>query len=295
MSTRRASRERQPTNPAAQPAGEGQSRITPRNSDADEAIAVAAAKETPWRILNQLANIPKPTTPLRRASSAGPTSTHRSARKTPAAQTRTPGGVNRLNGSARRPVAVTPHGRAAQRELDLRRGLTPGKDRRRSGRQQRETPRDVLRQLSRVLAPKTQPTVPTPQGKTAGTTGSKRPFPDEDDLDDGRSLVRPRFSLPLGDEDEDDEDDSLLLPPRSAGLEDENFTVQSVEMARRAISEQPYGRLSRGSFGSVRNSDVFADLNNSELGEDAYDSSYLAERTFGDLEFPAIEDNALEG
>lgn len=295
MSTRRASRERQALNPAANENTEGNSsgqpRITPRNSDGDVAIAAAAAKETPWRTLNQLANIPKPTTPLRRASSAGPPSTHRSARQTPAGQTRTPGA--RLNGSARRAVVVTPHGRAAQRELDLRRGLTPGRDRRRSGKQQRETPRDLLRQLSRVLAPTTQLTVPTPQGQNAA--GPRRTVEDEDeDEDDGKALVRPRFSLPMMGED-DDEDDSLLLPPHSAGLEDENFTVQSVEMARRAISEQPLGRLSRGSFGSIRMSDVFADLNELGLGGDVYDSSYLAERTFGDLDFPVMDDTGLEG
>ncbi|PVH70168.1 hypothetical protein DL98DRAFT_661315 [Cadophora sp. DSE1049] len=296
MSARRASR--RALDPASNQNIEGnaagQPGITPRNSDGDEAIAAAAAKETPWRTLNQLANMPKPATPLRRASSAGPPSTHRSARRTPAGQTRTPGAGNRLNGSARRAVVVTPHGRAAQRELDLRRGLTPGKDRRKSGLQQRETPRDILRQLSRVLAPKTQPTAPTPQGQNVAT--SRRPGADEDELEDGRALDRPRFSLPMGDYDEDDEDDSLLLPPRSAGLEDENFTVQSVELPRRAISEQLPGRLSRGSFGSVRMSDVSADLNDMGInGGDVYDSSYLAERTFGDLDFPVGEDAGLDG
>lgn len=261
-----------------------QPRITPRESDeVSKSVVAAGVRETPWRALSQLATLPRPSTPLRRASSAGPPSTTRSLRRTPAGQARTPGAGR--PGSARKPVAVTPHGRAARRELELRRGLTPGKDRRRSGLQQRQTPRDVLRQLSRILAPKTVPTVSTPQGQD--NAGPRR-IVEEEDPDDGNVLPRPRFSLP-GLEEDEDEDDSLLLPPRSAGLEDENFTVQSVEMARRAISEQP-PRLSRGSFGSVRLSDVFADLNESGLGGDAYDSSYLAERTFGDLDFP-IGDN----
>lgn len=232
-------------------------RITPRNSDGDEAIAAVAAKETPYVTLRQLANMPpKPTTPLRRASSAGPAS-HRSLRRTPAEQARTPGGVQKLVASARRPNVLTPHGRAAMRELEARRaGFTPAKDRRRSGRQQRETPRDALRSLSRVLAPQTQPVVPTPQG--AAPTG-RFALPGNDDFEDDAALERPRLSLALGDE--EDEDDSLLLPPKSAGLEDENFTVQSIELPRRAISEQPPGRLSRGSFGSIRMSDQF-DLNN---------------------------------
>jgi hypothetical protein len=79
------------------------------------------------------------------------------------------------------------------------------------------------------------------------------------------------LSLPL--DDEEDEDDSLLLPPRSAGLEDEIFTAQSIELPRRAISEQPPGRLSRGSFGTIRMSDQFADLNELGLGG-VFDSSF---------------------
>jgi len=233
-------------------------RITPRNSDGDGAITAEAAKETPYGTLRQLANIPKPTTPLRRASSAGPPS-HRSLRRTPVAQNRTPGVAQKLGGSAKRVNALTPHGRAAMREVEARRaGLTPGKDRRRSGRQQRETPRDDLRALSRLLAPKSQPVVQTPQDPAVP------PRRIDDDLDDGPDPVRPRLSLPLGED--DDDDDSLLLPPRSAGLEDENFTAQSIELPRRALSEQPPGRLSRGSFGSIRMSDQFADLNEIGLG-----------------------------
>lgn len=246
-----------------------QLRITPRNSDADDVIASAVGEETPYGTLRQLANFPKPTTPLRRASSAGPPS-HRSTRRTPTAHAKTPGAGQRLGGSARRPNALTPHGRAAMREVEARRaGLTPGQDRRRSGRQQRETPRDNLRLLSRLMAPKTQPVVPTPQGSAL----IPRRFNtiEIDDLDDGPDPDRPQLSLPL-DEDED-ENDSLLLPPRSAGLEDENFTAHSIELPRRAISEQPPGRLSRGSLGSIRMSDQFVDLNEFGLGG-VFDSSY---------------------
>jgi hypothetical protein len=265
-----------------------QLRVTPRNSDGDESIAAAAAKETPWRTLNQLANIPRPTTPLRRASSVGPPSTRRSGRRTPSGQTRTPS-TQRIGGSAKRTIAITPHGRAAQRELDQRRaGYTPGKDRRRSGRQQRETPSAILRALSRQLAPKSLPIVPTPQqGPNAST---RRNAQGEDDFDDEPDPERPRLSLPMG-EDEDD-DDSFLVPPRSAGLEDENFTVQSVELPRRAVSELPPGRLSRGSFGSVRMSDVSANLNDPGLVGDGYDSSYLGGGRFGDNDIPEMADDA---
>lgn len=251
------------------------SRIAPRNSDLDEAIA-AAAKETPYDTLRQLANIPRPRTPLRRASSAGSPS-HRSIRRTPAGQSRTPGAAQTIYGSGRRPIAVTPHGRAAQRELEARRaGFTPGKDRRKSGRQQRETPRDTLRALSRILAPKSLPIVPTPEAPRIPNGNVRLPG---DDLDDEPELERPRLSLPI--DQDDDDDDSLLLPPQSAGLENENFTTQSVELGRRAISEQPPNRFSRGSFGSVRLSDQFADLNQLGFaGGDAYDSSIIAGQEF---------------
>jgi hypothetical protein len=295
MSARRSSRERHPANLAPNTGIEGTSarqlRITPRNSDGDETIANAATKETPWRTLNQLANIPRPTTPLRRASSAGPPSTRRSSRRTPSGQARTPA-TQRILGSAKRPIAITPHGRAAQRELDQRRaGFTPGKDVRRSGRQQRETPSGILRALSRQLAPKSLPIVPTPQGPNASTRLNVQKG---DDLDDEPDLERPRLSLPMGEY--EDDDDSFLVPPRSAGLEDENFTIQSVELPRRAASELPPGRLFRGSFGSVRMSDVFADLNDPGMVADAYDSSYLAGGRFGDDSIPGMdEDAALQG
>ena len=269
-------------NPTTKPNTTEPLRITPRNSDGYEAIAAVAAKETPYGTLRQLANIhPKPTTPLRRASSAGPPS-HRSLRRTPAGQARTPGGVQRLGGSAKRSNVLTPHGRAAMREIEARRaGFTPAKDRRRSGRQQRETPRDALRALSRMLAPKSLPVVPTPQGPAP--TG-RFILPGNDELDDEAALERPRLSLALGDDD-DEEDDSLLLPPRSAGLEDENFTIQSLELPRRAISEQPSGRLSRGSFGSIRMSDQFADLNDAG---GVFDSSLAMDRPVND-DFPGMD------
>lgn len=150
-------------------------------------------------------------------------------------------------------AATTPHGRAAIRALDSRRAaiFTPHRDRRRSGaRAQRETPRDDLRGLSRLLA---RATKPIPSSSSPGTTvksegpASGALFEDDDD-----DLPRaPRLSLPI---DVDDDDDDLH-PHRSAGLEDENFTMQSIEMPRRALSEQPGSRFS---MASVRVSDFYA-------------------------------------
>ncbi|EPQ64797.1 hypothetical protein BGT96224_1783 [Blumeria graminis f. sp. tritici 96224] len=157
--------------------------------------------------------------------------------------------VSQRLGTARKTAAVTPHGRAAQRELELRRvGLTPRKGLRKSGVSLlKETPRDDLRALSRLLAAKSRPIMQNPNA----TTLLKASEYDDDD----ETIARPRFSLAI--EQEGDEDDSLLLPPKSAGLEDDgNLTAQSVELARRFFDGKPTRRLSRGSFGSVRDNDA---------------------------------------
>lgn len=113
----------------------------------------------------------------------------------------------------------------------------------------------------------------------------------EDFDDDEGELQRPRLSLPMGDEEDDeDDDDDLLEPPRSSGLEDENITVRSVEVARRAAVERRPGRFSRGSFGSVGMNDQF-DLN--ESGFDVggvFDSSFAVGDQYGDDEMLDMED-----
>jgi len=180
------------------------------------------------------------------------------------------------------------------REIEARRaGFTPGKERRRSGREQRETPRDVLRLLSRTLAPQTQLVVPTPPGANK-TPRKVTLLPLPEDLDEGPDLEKPRLSLPLDEDEEEEEDDSLILSaPRSAGLEDENFTVQSIELPRRAVSEQPGGRFSRPSFGSIRISDGFPDLNEMGFGGDAVDSSFVTGGAFQDGDIPDMTDMSV--
>lgn len=94
-------------------------------------------------------------------------------------------------------------------------------------------------------------------------------------------------------EEEGDDDDSFHVPPPrfSVPLDDDTYTQRSVEVSRRATSEQPYGRFSRGSFGSIRMSDRFADIN--ELGLDAV-SDTSAENYTTRLEFDAEYDDVLE-
>lgn len=116
----------------------------------------------------------------------------------------------------------------------------------------------------------------------------------DDELEKHSDLPIPRLSMPIddGEEEEDDDDDSFRVPPPrlSVPLDDDTYTQDSVEVARRAISEQPYGRFSRGSFGSIRMSDRFADIN--ELGLDAV-SDIGAENSTTRPEFDTEYDESL--
>ena len=263
--------------------------FAPRNASA---ISVSdTPKESPREKLRALSKVlnDKPTTPVRRATSAGPgppASVYRSARRigTPAQnQNATPTNLP----SARRAMPTTPHGRAAMREVELRRQAinTPGRERRRSGRVQRDSPRDLLRALSKVLAPTSKPVERTPQLPPVLRNRLN-------DMEDDPLPPRPRLSMPLGDE----EDDSLLLPPQSDGLlmDDDNLTTRSVEMPRRAMSEIPGGRLSRGSFGSVRMSDAFDQtMPEFTIGEDGFDPSFVVAGLDEDGDAPMLDDPSL--
>ncbi|KAK3952926.1 centromere kinetochore component CENP-T-domain-containing protein [Pseudoneurospora amorphoporcata] len=174
---------------------------------------------------------------------------------------------------------LTPHVRAAYRAIDSRRAaiLTPHHARRRSLREARETPRNFLLQLGKVLAPKSEriPSSSSSPGSalSGATEGGGRNGEEEgdtseeltfdistrsrygDDDDEEELPKRPRLSLGLGGgaEDEDWEDDDLPQPHRSAGLEDltENFTVQSIELPRRVDPERDGHRMMRDSMGRL--------------------------------------------
>lgn len=125
---------------------------------------------------------------------------------------------------------------------------------------QRETPMSFLRDLGRVLAPTTKPVSSSSSSPTEDLGRSKmqptqreKENDDYDDLDDELPIDRPRLSLPI---DQSDDDDEELRPPRLSGVEEEDYTVKSIELPRRFNNEQP-GRLSRGSFGSIRDSRYF--------------------------------------
>lgn len=193
-------------------------------------------------------------TPSRRAISAEPSSrgSPRRAVHTPLNNTTSRDLLNSVrygpSASGRKSNAPTPHARAARRAINLRRATisTPGRNRRRSGREQRETPRDILRALGQVLAPKTRPIPSSSSSSSAGEPPTALTILEDEDDDDELPIDRPRLSLPL-----ELDEDSDLQPPKSSGLEEENYTMQSVEFPRRATSERPLSRMSRGSFGNV--------------------------------------------
>ncbi|KAK5998888.1 Inner kinetochore subunit cnp20 [Cladobotryum mycophilum] len=198
---------------------------------------------TPTPYGNRLNGRTPAITPNRRAISLEPPSSRRSIH-TPLDRSLSRDLLNSIRrGTPGRSNAPTPHAKAARRALDQRRNamFTPGKNRRRSLRIQRETPMDILRNLGRALAPKTQPII-TSSSSPVKNSPSVLPLPDDDD--DELPIDRPRLSLPL-----DDDDDSDLHPHRSSMLDEGNYTVQSIELPRRAISEQP-SRMSLGGFGS---------------------------------------------
>ncbi|KAK3298341.1 centromere kinetochore component CENP-T-domain-containing protein [Chaetomium fimeti] len=220
---------------------------------------------------------PPDATPTRRASSAEPLPSigRRSMLRTPGSQARGPPRPQGLSASGRKVAPPTPHARAAFRTIDSRRAaiFTPHRARRKSVREVRDSPRDFLLSLGRVLARSTEvittSSSPSDEDKGPGSDGAGNDTTlgsisvDYDD-DDEELPKRPRLSLPIGDEDDDDSDD--IQPHRSVVFDDDNnFTLQSIEMPRRAISEQPGGRFS---MGSTRMSDYFNNMNDMLHSED---------------------------
>ncbi|CAK7224465.1 hypothetical protein SBRCBS47491_005560 [Sporothrix bragantina] len=298
------------------------------------------------------APIQTPTTGGRQQRSNAPSSVGgASAFRTPNTVSRTNGGGGggrRTPGTAGR----TPHARAARLALDSRRTaiFTPGgrQSRRKSGRMLRDSPRDLLRNLSRRLAPMSQAIASSSSpGSSGGSANrgrrSRGALPDigigmdmdmdaipegsvysasrhrtyrsilDDDDDDSLPLDRPRMSLNIEEDDNDDD----LRPHRSMILENGsdadvdaeadlvNFTMRSIELARRAATQEQLlqaRRFSRGSlgvrssFGSMRMSDYIdefgrgdGDNNDEDLDRLQQQSAFFPEGAFDNL-LPGAED-----
>lgn len=158
--------------------------------------------------------------------------------------------------------------------------------------QDRDTPMGILRNLSRALAPASQP-IPSSSsspGDKSGIAPIAEDNDEDDDLyydnddDDDLPIDRPRLSLPL-DEDEDDDSDEDLRPPRLSQVDEDNYTVQSVELPRR-FSQAP-SRLSRGSFGS----DGVSNLYNPDVTEEIGQQSDFFPNFLEDLQAREADDD----
>ncbi|KAE8350279.1 centromere kinetochore component CENP-T-domain-containing protein [Aspergillus coremiiformis] len=163
----------------------------------------------------------------------------------------------------------TPYGlRAMQR----RAANTPARDRRKSGRIQRETTFDILRNLGKALAPVSQPIHSSPQEETPEPEPEPEPEKDEiEELDNEPEIERPRLSLPLEEVEEQEEASPEPRPPRlSLAFEEEDITV---EYPRRASSEYDRARLSMMSFGNPRLSENFGDATRLESGSEDGDET----------------------
>lgn len=198
-------------------------------------------------------------TPIRRAVSAEPPSALASVVHTPLDRSlhnigALSSGRRGLSASARRVNAPTPHVQAANKILGQRRAAavnTPGK--KRQSLERRNSIFDIVKALGKRLAPASTLFESSPAIHESANE-------DEDDDDDDLPIDRPRLSLNLEADDDDD-----LQAPRSHGLEDENYTAHSIELPRRAASENPNdSRLRRES----RLSDLLhgGDVTQTELG-----------------------------
>lgn len=106
-------------------------------------------------------------------------------------------------------------------------------------------------------------------------------------VEDEWDLPQPRFSIAI-DDDAANPNDFQDPPPRLLmASEDDIQAGRSVEVARRAIGDQPPGRMSRGSFGGIRESDRFSTVS----GLAAIETS---QQLFGGTEQPASKDKSAE-
>ncbi|EAW09226.1 uncharacterized protein ACLA_034290 [Aspergillus clavatus NRRL 1] len=153
--------------------------------------------------------------------------------------------------------------------MQRRAANTPGRDRRKSGRIERETTFDILRNLGKALAPVSQPIQSSPQERLEPEPEPEEEKDEIEELDNEPELERPRLSLPLDDVEEVDEGSPEMRPPRlSLAFDEEDITHVSVEYPRRAATDHDRARLSMMSFGNPRLSENFGDSTRLESGSE---------------------------
>ncbi|KAJ5668033.1 uncharacterized protein N7477_006603 [Penicillium maclennaniae] len=155
--------------------------------------------------------------------------------------TTTPSGqrsASRFTPRARASAAPsTPYGLRARQQ---RAANTPGRDRRRSGRIQRETTFDILRNLGKALAPVSRPIQSSPQD--APQPAENDPIDEFEELDNEPENTPPRLSLPIQGSEEGSDDPTP--PPRMSAAFDDDITYRSVEYPMRETSIKDQQRLS---------------------------------------------------
>ncbi|KAJ6032309.1 hypothetical protein N7540_003041 [Penicillium herquei] len=171
---------------------------------------------------------------------------------------------SRFTPRARGVVApATPYGLRARQQ---RAANTPGHDRRRSGKVQRETTFDILRNLGRALAPISHPIQSSPQEAQEYSADEIR---DEiEELDNEPEIEPPRLSLNIQESEDGSEKTSSETPPRmSLAFDDDDITYQSVEYPR-DIAIRDHARLSMMP-GAGRHSENFGEI---QLDSDSDDN-----------------------
>ncbi|KAJ5864419.1 uncharacterized protein N7529_006335 [Penicillium soppii] len=173
----------------------------------------------------------------------------------------------------------TPHGLRARQQ---RAANTPGRDRRRSGRMQRETTFDILKNLGRALAPVSQPIQSSPQEQQEPI---EEPIDEFEELDNEPVIEPPRLSLPIQESSEEGDDASPeMRPPRMSlafGEEDMDITYQSVEYPRRETSIRDRERLSMMSRATGR---ISGDFEETRLeSDDAEETGIIGEDEDGTM------------
>ncbi|KAJ5110915.1 hypothetical protein N7532_001450 [Penicillium argentinense] len=184
--------------------------------------------------------------------------------------------ASRYTPRARQSIAPsTPYGLHARQQ---RAANTPGRDRRRSGRVQRETTFDILRNLGRALAPVTQPIQSSPQEEMKPPPTPKDEI---EELDEESETEPPELTLPLQEVEGSDEGSSARTPPRlSLPFDDDDITYRSVEYPR-DVSIRDQERLSIMSR-NFRPSDVFGETQLESDDEDGDQTGIVGEEDAAD-------------
>ncbi|KAJ5152968.1 uncharacterized protein N7482_009446 [Penicillium canariense] len=192
---------------------------------------------------------------------------------TPSAQRSAPRYTPRFRASV---APSTPYGLRARQQ---RAANTPGRDRRRSGRVQRETVFDILRNLA--LAPVSQPIQSSPQEEVKP---EEEPIDEIEELDNEPEMERPRLSLPLQEIEEgsDDASPGMSPPQLSIPFDDDDITYRSVEYPRRDLADRDRDILSMMGPRGIRMSENFGGTQLESDSDAAEETGIVGDDGFAD-------------